>query len=132
MVDRSQSRGYHLPETCPCLNTPIAYIQENHHAPLLKQSLETYLRMTLPLSCQPIQVQEFDRLDVFKYITILAPSCQHISNIKRIFKIRVSPKSPAQDTRKKPTPAVFDNAFIIEDLQRFMGTGIEGNSIIEY
>lgn len=105
---------------------PIAHIQAQHDAPLLAQTLEAYLSATFPGSRHTVRVHSFDRLDVFNFITILAPERQHTSNTKRFFKLRVSAESPPRDMRKKPTPAIFDNALIIDEPEKFNGTGITG------
>jgi hypothetical protein len=126
----NKDRGYYLPSLCPLPNTPLSYVQERHQAPLLVQTLEAFLHATFPMTRQPIRVRSFDRIDVFKYITILARSHQHINDTKRLFKIRVSPESPARDARKKPTPAIFDTALIIEDLEQFTGTGVTGENLV--
>ncbi|KIK74444.1 hypothetical protein PAXRUDRAFT_19861 [Paxillus rubicundulus Ve08.2h10] len=76
------------------------------------------------MSHQPVRICSFDRIDVFKYITILAPSHQHISDAKHLFKIRVSPELPPRDAHKKPSPAIFNTALIVEDLEQFTGTGV--------
>ncbi|KAF8120405.1 hypothetical protein EV363DRAFT_1407675 [Boletus edulis] len=122
------TRGYYLPASCPSPNIQIAHIAEKHGAPLLAQSLQAYLQDILPRSSHPIRVRPFDRLDVFKYITILAPASgqQHTSHSKRLFKIRVSPESPPRDARKKSTAAIFDNAMIMDDPATFTGAGISG------
>ncbi|KAF9237171.1 hypothetical protein BU15DRAFT_49017 [Melanogaster broomeanus] len=126
----NNERGYYLPTSCPLPNTPLSYVQETHQAPLLVQTLEAYLcATTFPMTRQPIRIHSFDQIDVFKYITILAPSCQHISDTKRLFRIRVSPESLPRDARKKPTPAIFDTALIVEDMREFTGSGIAGKYI---
>jgi hypothetical protein len=128
MVDHS--RGYYLPSTCPLPNIPISAIQDGHRAPLLIPALDTFLREAFPLAHNHIQVRPYDRLDVFKYVSILAPSRHHLSDTKRFFKIRAAPEAPPRDARKKPTPAVFDMALVIEDPVIWDGVGMQGNSIV--
>ncbi|KAF9235433.1 hypothetical protein BU15DRAFT_89590 [Melanogaster broomeanus] len=125
----NKHHGYFLPSLCPLPNTPLSYVQERHQAPLLVQTLEAFLRANFPMTRQPIRIRSFDRIDVFKYITILAPSHQHISDAKRLFKIRVSPELPPRDARKRPSPAIFDTALIIEDPEQFTGTGVVGTRV---
>ncbi|KIK74816.1 hypothetical protein PAXRUDRAFT_19514 [Paxillus rubicundulus Ve08.2h10] len=76
------------------------------------------------MSRQPVHIRSFDQIDVFKYITILVPLHQHISDAKCLFKIHVSPELPLRDARKKPSPAIFNTALIIEDPEQFTGTGV--------
>ncbi|KIJ09550.1 hypothetical protein PAXINDRAFT_17361 [Paxillus involutus ATCC 200175] len=119
-------RGYYLPSSCPLPNTPVSQVQERYQAPLFIQSLEGYLRRTFPMAQQPIHIRPFDRIDIFKYISILGPSRPHMSDTKCLFKVRASPESPPCDPRKKPTPAIFDTALVVEDPEQFTGNGVAG------
>lgn len=43
----------------------------------------------------------------------------------------VSPESPPQDARKKPTAAIFNTALIVEDPEQFTGDGVTGESVMQ-
>ncbi|KIJ12244.1 hypothetical protein PAXINDRAFT_14868 [Paxillus involutus ATCC 200175] len=106
---------YYLPLTCPLPNIPISAIQDGHRAPLLIPALDT-LREAFPLAHNHIQVHPYDRLDVF-------------NDMKQFFKIRAAPEAPPRDARKKPTPAVFDMALVIEDPVIWDGVGMQGGRV---
>ncbi|KIJ09099.1 hypothetical protein PAXINDRAFT_45449, partial [Paxillus involutus ATCC 200175] len=128
-VVQSRVGRYYLPSTCPLPNIPISAIQDGHRAPLLIPALDTFLREAFPLAHNHIQVRPYDRLDVFKYALILAPSRHHLSDTKRFFKIRAAPEVLPRDARKKPTPAVFDMALVIEDPVIWDGVGMQGGRV---
>ncbi|KAF8835629.1 hypothetical protein BDN67DRAFT_1015386 [Paxillus ammoniavirescens] len=103
----------------PTLHTDIIvrhldhFVMERHGTPLLCASIETYLRATFPLSPQPIHICPSDHIDGFKYITMLGPSHQHVSETKCLL-----------DARQKPTPAMFNTMLIVENPEWFMGDGV--------
>ncbi|KIJ14079.1 hypothetical protein PAXINDRAFT_100307 [Paxillus involutus ATCC 200175] len=52
-----------------------------------------------------------------------------MSDTKRLFKVRASPESPPRDPHKKPTPAIFDTALVVEDPEQFTGDGVAGTRV---
>jgi len=123
----TSERGYYLPARCPLPRLPISQIQQQHGAPLLLEALETFFTTNAALRNHR-RIHTFDRLDVYKYITILSPPKQHVSDMKRFFKIRATPSVPSHNSRKGPSPAVFDSALFLKDSDTNATThGIEGN-----
>ncbi|KIK78050.1 hypothetical protein PAXRUDRAFT_36706 [Paxillus rubicundulus Ve08.2h10] len=109
----SNKRNYVIQMTKWLRRQDSLYLQDL----FLTITLKVFLHATFPMSRQPVRICSFDRINVFKYITILAPSHQHISDAKHLFKIHA---------RKKPSPAIFNTALIIEDPEQFTGTGVAG------
>ncbi|KAG1885823.1 hypothetical protein F4604DRAFT_1676288 [Suillus subluteus] len=58
-----------------------------------------------------------ERIDVYKYLTVLSPARPHISNSKCCFKTRASPVVASNDAR-------FDTALFIEQRALYTGKGI--------
>ncbi|KAH7919169.1 hypothetical protein BV22DRAFT_1134039 [Leucogyrophana mollusca] len=110
----NKSRGYYLPSTCPHPNTPISRVVEKHGASELIPTLQQWLQARRSDAIVQ-RLYPFDRVDVYKYISLLTPPYPRISETKRIHKIRVCPEIPARDARWQPTPAHFDTAVVIEN-----------------
>ena len=123
----SLQRGYYLPARCPLPGLPISQVQERYGAPLLLEALESFFTSNAALRHHR-RVHAFDRLNVYKYITILSPLKQHMSDTKRFFKLRATQSCPApRNSRKGPSPAVFNNALFFKDSDaNTMGFGSEG------
>ncbi|KAH7918669.1 hypothetical protein BV22DRAFT_1134425 [Leucogyrophana mollusca] len=109
--------GYYLPSTCPHPNTPISHVVEKHGASELIPTLQQWLQARRPDAIVQ-RLYPFDRVDVYKYISLLTPPYPHISETKRIHKIR--------RCRRQPTPAHFDTAVVIENEDLYTGSGIAG------
>jgi len=124
----ASERGYYLPACCPLPRLPISQIQEQYGAPLLLEALETFFATNFAALQNHHRIHAFDRLDVYKYITILSPPKQHVSNTKRFFKLRATPSVPSHNNRKGLSPAVFDSALFLKDADtNAISHGIEGN-----
>ncbi|KAH7904150.1 hypothetical protein BJ138DRAFT_1019522 [Hygrophoropsis aurantiaca] len=121
----NESRGYYLPSTCPHPNTPISRLIEKHGASEFMRTLEEWLQARRP-NATIRKLYPFDRVDVYKYISLLTPPHPHISDTKRFYKLRVYPEIPGRDARQQPTPAHFDTAVIIENENLYTGSGISG------
>jgi len=120
-------QGYYLPAHCPLPGLPISQVQERYGAPLLLEALESFFASNVAL-CHHHRVHTFNRLDIYKYITILSPLKQHMSDTKRFFKLHATQSCPApHNSCKGPSPAVFDNALFFKDSDaNTMGFGSEG------
>jgi hypothetical protein len=122
------THGYYLPKTCHFPNTPIQCLIEHHGASLFIPALETFVREHIP-SSNPSHTSKLipqERIDVYKYLTVLSPACPHVSNSKCFFKVRASPVVASKDPRKPPAPARFDSALFIDDRALYTGKGISG------
>jgi len=115
----SRTCGYHLPRSCPLSGVHISLMQENHHAPLLSQALEQYIRGLHPQLCTT-QIWPVKQRNVYKSISLLTPPHKHISATKRIFKLHASITYPT-------TPMTFNTALIIEDPGLYHGMGMTGD-----
>ncbi|KIM63098.1 hypothetical protein SCLCIDRAFT_118027, partial [Scleroderma citrinum Foug A] len=73
-------------------------------------------------------IHAFNQIDVYKYITILSPLKQHVSDTKHFFKLHVTPSIPSHNSHKGPSPAVFDSVLFLKDLDtNAMRHGIKGD-----
>ena len=119
--------GYYLPVHCPLPRFPISQVQEQCGAPLLLDALETFFATNAALQNHR-KIHAFDRIDVYKYITILSPLKQHVSDTKCFFKLHVTPSISSHNSRKGPSPVVFDSVLFLKDPDtNAMKHGIEGN-----
>jgi len=125
------SRGYFLPKTCPFPDTPIPHLVEHHGASLLMHALEVFLSEHLPRQSRR-KLEPQDRLNVYKYLTVISPAWPHTNNSKCFFKIRASPVVAPKDPRKPPAPAHFDSALFIDDQELYTGNGPSGISGVRH
>lgn len=88
-------------------------------------ALQTFLSHHFPNSSIP--ASQYDRFDLFKSVLLQLPRRDHISDLKRLNRVRAHPSIPNRDRRKPPSPAHFDVAFVVEDHQLWeSGTGLDG------
>ncbi|KAG1890779.1 hypothetical protein F4604DRAFT_1913578 [Suillus subluteus] len=120
-----KSHGYRVTKTCPFLNISMSRLQTDFGAIDFIPALQTFLARHFPHSS--ISASEYDRFNVFKSVLLLLPRQNHISDVKRLNRIRAHPAIPNRNRRKPPSPAHFDVAFIVEDRQLWeSGTGFDG------
>jgi len=81
--------GYYLLACCPLPGLPISQVQERYGAPLLLEALDSFLASNAAL-CHHHRVHAFNQLNIYKYITILSPPKQHISDTKWFFKLHAT------------------------------------------
>ena len=109
-------RGFHILAHCPLPGIPISQVQEKYGAPLLLEALESFFATNVALQHHH-RAHTFNRLNVYKYMTILSPPKQHMSNTKWFFKLHATPSCPAShNSCKGPSPAVFDSALFFKQL----------------
>jgi len=130
----TSERGYYLPAHCPLPRLPISQIQEQYGAPLLLEALKTLFATNFAALQNHHRIHTFDRLDVYKYIMILSPPKQHVSNTKQFFKLHATPSIPSHNNYKGPSPTVFNSALFLKDVDtNAISHGIEGNpSLLAY
>ncbi|KIK32748.1 hypothetical protein CY34DRAFT_27161 [Suillus luteus UH-Slu-Lm8-n1] len=121
----SATRGYFVPKICSFPNIPIQRLIENHGASHFIPALQAFVNEHLPGHLhRPLNAQ--DRIDVYKYLSVLSPAWPHITDSKRFFKLRASPVVASRDPRRPPAPARFDTALVIENRELYTGKGIAG------
>ncbi|KAG1906491.1 uncharacterized protein F5891DRAFT_941482 [Suillus fuscotomentosus] len=120
-----KSHGYRVAKTCPFVNVSMSRLQTDFGAIDFIPALQTFLARHFPHSS--ISASEYDRFNVFKSVLLLLPWRNHISDVKRLNRIRAHPAIPNSNRRKPPSPAHFDVAFIVEDRQLWeSSTGFDG------
>ena len=123
----ASERGYYLLAHCHLPRLPISQVQEQCGTPLLLDALETFFATNAALRNHR-KIHAFDRIDVYKYITILSPLKRHMSDTKHFFKLRATPSIPSHNSCKGPSPVVFDSVLFLKDLDtNAMRHGIKGN-----
>ncbi|KAG1730814.1 uncharacterized protein EDB91DRAFT_1239017 [Suillus paluster] len=127
---RAGSRGRGVGAWLQLLHCALSQV----HAPNLERvqpfgainfipALQTFLTHHFPHSS--ISPSQYDRFDVFKSVLLLLPWRNHISDVKRLNRIRAHPAIPNRNRHKPLSPSHFDVAFIIEDRQLWeSGTGL--------
>ncbi|KAG1898632.1 uncharacterized protein F5891DRAFT_1129435 [Suillus fuscotomentosus] len=116
------SHGYHVAKSCPFLAVSVS-----HHFGAIDfiPALQTFLTHHFPHSS--ISASQYDRFDLFKSVSLRLPRRDHISDLKRLNRVRAHPAIPNRDRRKPPSPAHFDVVFVVEDHQLWeSGTGLDG------
>ncbi|KAG1789923.1 uncharacterized protein HD556DRAFT_1446500 [Suillus plorans] len=121
----SATRGYFVPKICSFPNIPIQRLIENHGTSQFVPALQAFVNEHFPGQLHR-QLNAQDRVDVFKYLSVLSPARPHITNSKCFFKIRASPVVASRDPRKLPAPARFDTALFIENRELYTAKGISG------
>ena len=114
---------YHISKTSPLPRIPISKLASEYGAMEFLPALETFLKDHMPANT--LMPNAFDRFDLFKSISILLPSQPHVSDTKRRVTIRATPQH-SNGPRKLPTPARFDTALIIEDVDAYEDSGLAG------
>jgi hypothetical protein len=114
---------YHIAKTSPLPHIPISQLAGEYGATEFLPALETFLKDHMPANT--LKPNTFDRFDLFKSISILRPSKPHVSDTKRRITIRATPQH-SNGPRKPPTPARFDTALIIEDIDAYEEGGLNG------
>ncbi|KAG1866944.1 hypothetical protein C8R48DRAFT_599934 [Suillus tomentosus] len=121
------SHGYHVAKSCPFLAVSVSRLQTDFGAIDFIPALQTFLTHHFPHSS--ISASQYDRFDLFKSVSLRLPRRDHISDLKRLNRVRAHPAIPNRDRRKPPSPAHFDVAFVVEDHQLWeSGTGFDGMS----
>ncbi|KIK44335.1 hypothetical protein CY34DRAFT_23094 [Suillus luteus UH-Slu-Lm8-n1] len=120
-----QIHRYFVPKICSCPNIPIQRLIENHGASHFILALQAFVNEHLPGHLHRL-LNAQDRIDVYKYLSVLSPARPHITNSKHFFKLRASPVVASRDPRRPPAPARFDTALVIENRELYTGKGIAG------
>ncbi|CDO72220.1 hypothetical protein BN946_scf184970.g72 [Trametes cinnabarina] len=111
LVNSNVARAYHVPLTPSAHRVSLSTLTSSYGALDFRLELNDYLRDNLPST--PLAT-EHSRFDLYHSLTLLLPANIHISNDKRICRLRAAPAIPRiQD--KKAVPARFDCALFVED-----------------
>ena len=117
--------AYCLPKSCPFPNSPISHLTLAFGALDFVPAFQAFLNKHIPNA--GISASIYDRFNVYKSITILLPDVPHISDHKRLNKLRACCIIPSCSPHKPDKPAHFDTALIVRDhgLHQKMG-GLHG------
>jgi hypothetical protein len=117
--------AYRLRKSCPFPKTSVNRLVSAFGAQDFVPAFQAFLNKYMPNTT--ISASIYDRFDVYKSIVVLLPSSPHVSDKKRLNKLRACCAIPSQSLRKPDTPAHFDTALIVQDhtLYREMG-GLHG------
>jgi hypothetical protein len=129
--DLVTSHGYRVAKSCPFPNVSVSRLQTAFGAIDFIPALQTFLNHYFPHSS--ISASQYDRFDVFKSLLLVLPRQTHISDLKRLNRLRAHPAIPNRNQRKLPSPAHFDIAFVVEDRQLWQSEGhLHGMCFCEY
>jgi Plavaka transposase len=126
LIDSDISRAYQIAKVAAHRDVPATELERDYGAVDFMAAFNNFLRAHLPHAIRP---HTFDRFDLYHAISVLRPSMPHVSNPKRLYRIRASP-AKSSSGRRPGTPAHFDTALIIEDWEKYrLEGGIAGSSI---
>jgi hypothetical protein len=106
--------AYRLAKICPFPNTPVSRLVSAFGAVDFVPAFQAFLNKHMPNARIPASI--YDRLNVYKFITVQLPSVPHISDQDRLNKLRACCAIRSPDPRLSDTPAHFDTALVIDDL----------------
>lgn len=117
--------AYCLPKICPFPNIPVSRLVSAFGAMDFVTAFQGFLNKHIPNSRFSASIH--DRFNVYKSIKFLLPSVPHISDQKRLNKLRACCIIPSHSLRKPDKPAHFDTALVVHDhdLHHKMG-GLHG------
>jgi hypothetical protein len=108
----------------------ISDLQQQYEASHFLPALNSFLTQHLPNSKL---ANVFDVFDTYSNIRVLHPGAPHFDPSKWISRLRASPGKAIQPgTRKKPKPARFDTALVLEDPNGLVSEGLQGVRITFY
>jgi hypothetical protein len=113
-AEAAPSFTYKIAKKSPFPNTSVARLTSAYGATEFVPALQVFLNNHLSHNRHPLKPNQFDRFDIYNAISILLPSKPHISDSKRLISVRATPEH-SNGPRKRPTPAHFDTAVIMED-----------------
>lgn len=119
LLNSNVARAYQLPLTPNACRASVETIVSSCGAVDFLEEVNEYLRddhPTLPL------VTEYSTFRVYHSLTMLLPASIHISNDKRICKLRAAPAAPRIRDRKA-VPAQFDCGLFIQDTDSYRSQG---------
>lgn len=117
--------GYRMAKAVPFPNTPVYRLVEDFGAVDFVAALQRFIATFIPNSL--CRTSSFDRVEVYKSALVILPPQHHISDLKRLHKLRAHPSIPNPDLRKEPLPSHFDTALVIVDRDAWRaGGGLSG------
>ncbi|OBZ72969.1 hypothetical protein A0H81_07161 [Grifola frondosa] len=119
LLDSNVSRAFQVTKHPTFLHVSIPTLQSRYGATHFLAALKIFLDQHIPNHTIP---HEYDHFDLYSRISLLLPSRSHVANNKRLTHLHATAAKPRQGTRK-PVPARFDTALIIEDADTFHTEG---------
>lgn len=120
---QEHGHGYRTVKKCQLPNTPVTRLNNEFAADDFTPALQTYLDKHKP-QCE-LPASQNDRFDVYNSISILLPSRAHVSDTKRVNKIRAHPRIPSNNPRKAGKAPTADTVLVVEDAS-LRGRGFKG------
>jgi hypothetical protein len=105
--------AYQVMKHCPFPSIPVNCLNSSFGAVDFVSTFQSFLTKHLPNSNIP--ASQYDHFNVYTTLLIMLPSVPHISDTKRLHKLRACCSIPSKSARKAHTPSHFDTALIIQD-----------------
>jgi len=123
--------AYRVTKHCPFPSIPVNRLNSSFGAVDFVAAFQSFLTKHLPNSNIP--ASQYDRFNIYATLFIMLPSVPHISDTKRLHKLRACCSIPSKSARKAHTPSHFDTALIIQDhnLHKEKG-GLHGMTRFKY
>jgi Plavaka transposase len=109
----SPGHAYRLTKSCPFPSVPVNRLKSSFGAVDFMSAFQSFLIKYLPNS--KIPASEYDRFNVYTSLIIMLPSVPHVSDLKRLNKLRACCSIPSKSARKADVASHFDTALIIQD-----------------
>ncbi|KAL1943791.1 hypothetical protein VTO73DRAFT_3609 [Trametes versicolor] len=123
LLNSNVRRAYQFPLAPTVQRVSLADLHKDYGAPDFLQDLRAFLAANV---ARPGSPNDFDRFNVFHSMTVLLPANMHISNSKRICKLRTIPSRPRIGQRKAQ-PKHFDCGLFLVDHEAYrLHGGVQG------
>jgi hypothetical protein len=122
--------AYRIPKKCSFPSVAIDRLCSHFGATNFVVSFQSFLNQRLPQVQIPASI--YDRFDVHTSLMIMMPTVPHVSDLRRIHKLRVCCEISNNSPRRPDSPAHFDTALLVQDqgLHREKG-GLHGAAIFD-
>jgi len=119
LIDSNVSHAYQVAKVPAIQQISITELQTKYGASDFVNVLNKFLDTHIPGAAH---INNHDHFDLYSAISVLLPHRSHVSNSKRIARIRATP-STERDSRCKATPQHFDTALILENEADYQAHG---------
>jgi hypothetical protein len=119
-VKGSELTLYRIAKTPAFSSVPLCRLEQAYGASQFLPALKVFLQENIP--ARTLQPNEYDRYNLYNAVYITLPSEPHISDRKRQKTLHAT-AGHSNGPRKPPSPAQFDTALLIEDLDLHCNSG---------